>query len=128
MIEQNVTGLKQDVMKIKSVLVYDGSLTITTVLLLASSKLEEDNISPVVYVSALHSGSLTVNTFKETAGRLYTNSRTYNISSTPGASGAATFEYLEGRKSSLAPIVCVVTYANIKDVEFISKWVCLPYA
>lgn len=96
MIEQNVTGLKQDVMKIKSVLVYDGSLTITTVFLLASP--------------------------------LYTNSQTYNIRSTPGASGAATFEYLEGRKSSLAPIVCVVTYANIKDVEFISKWVCLPYA
>jgi len=115
-------------MKIKSVLVYDGSLSITTVLLLASSKLEDDNISSVVYVSALHSGSLTGNTYKETADRLYTNNQTYNISSTPGASGAVTFEYLEGLKSSLAPIVCVVTYANIKNVEFISKWVCLPYA
>lgn len=122
-------------MKIKSVLVYDGSLTINTVLLLASSKLEDDNISPVVYVSTLHSGSLTSatpantgNTYKETADRLYTNSQTYNIKSTPGASGAATFEYLEGRKNSLAPTVCIVTYANIKDVEFISKWVCLPYA
>lgn len=128
MIEQHVTGLKQDVMKIKSVLVYDGSLSITTVLLLASSKLEDDNISPVVCVSALHSGSLTDSTYKETADRLYTNNQTYNISSTPGASGAATFEYLEGLKSSLAPIVCIVTYANIKNVEFISKWVCLPYA
>jgi hypothetical protein len=116
-------------MKIKSVLVYDGSPTINTVLLLASSKLEDDNISPVIYVSALLSGSVTfANTYKETAGRLYTNSQTYNISSTPGASGAASFEYLGGQKSSLAPIVCIVTYANIRDVEFISKWVCLPYA
>ena len=57
-------------MKIKSVLVYDGSLSITTVLLLASSKLEDDNISPVVYVSALHSGSLTDSTCKETADRV----------------------------------------------------------
>lgn len=89
-------GLKQDTMKINSVLVYNGSSTINTVLLLA--------------------------------GTLYTNSQTYNIRSTPGASGVATFEYLEGRKNSLAPIVCIVTYANIKDVEFISKWVCLPYA
>jgi hypothetical protein len=83
-------------MKIRSVLVYNGSPTNNTVLLLA--------------------------------GTLYTNSQTYNISSTPGASRATAFEYLGGQKSSLAPTVCIVTYANIKDVEFISKWVCLPYA